>query len=91
MAMVVPSQSLCCISIFFLASFFVVVCGTIFCFGGLVWENCKLSFWEFAGSISIKELGTIIQSLGQNPTEAELQDMINEVDLMARKMKVYSH
>ena len=43
-----------------------------------------------------------MRSLGQNPTEAELQDMINEVDadgngtidfpeflnLMARKMKV---
>lgn len=45
-----------------------------------------------------------MRSLGQNPTEAELQDMINEVDadgngtidfpeflnLMARKMKVRS-
>lgn len=44
-----------------------------------------------------------MRSLGQNPTESELQDMINEVDadgngtidfpeflnLMARKMKVY--
>nr|ABF21066.1 calcium sensor cameleon D3cpv [synthetic construct]AFC41192.1 D3cpv [Binary expression vector D3cpv-C] len=53
------------------------------------------------GTITTKELGTALRSLGQNPTEAELQDMINEVDadgngtiyfpefltMMARKMK----
>ena len=32
------------------------------------------------GTISSKELGTVMRSLGQNPTEVELQDMINEVD-----------
>merc|ERR1712233_104878 len=53
------------------------------------------------GTITTKELGTVMRSLGQTPTEAELQDMINEVDadgsgtidfaeflsLMSKKMK----
>ena len=30
--------------------------------------------------MTTKELGTVMKSLGQNPIEAELQDMINEVD-----------
>ena len=53
------------------------------------------------GKITTKELGTVMRSLGQNPSESELADMVNEVDLnsdghidfpefltmMARKMK----
>jgi calmodulin len=53
------------------------------------------------GTITTKMLGTVMRSLGQNPTEVELQDMINEVDcdgngtidfpeflnMMSRKMK----
>ena len=33
------------------------------------------------GTITAKELGTVMRSLGQNPTEAELDDMIAEVDI----------
>uniref|UniRef100_A0A8C9GN93 EF-hand domain-containing protein n=1 Tax=Piliocolobus tephrosceles TaxID=591936 RepID=A0A8C9GN93_9PRIM len=36
------------------------------------------------GTITTKELRTVMRSLGQNPTEAELQDMINEVDADVR-------
>lgn len=57
------------------------------------------------GCITTKELGTIMRSLGQNPSEAELRDMISEVDadqngtidfleflnLMTRKIKVRFH
>lgn len=32
------------------------------------------------GTITTGELGTVMRSLGQNPTEEELQEMINEVD-----------
>merc|ERR1711893_267755 len=53
------------------------------------------------GTITTKELGTVMRSLGQNPSEDELQDMVNEVDIdgngeidfeeflqmMAKKMK----
>ena len=33
------------------------------------------------GQITTKELGTVMRSLGQNPSESELADMINEVDV----------
>lgn len=33
-----------------------------------------------SGVIKVKQLGGVLRKLGQNPTEADLQDMINEVD-----------
>ncbi|XP_041449033.1 calmodulin-A-like [Drosophila obscura] len=36
---------------------------------------------ENKGCITCKELGTVMRSLGQNPTEAELYDLIDEIDL----------
>ena len=53
------------------------------------------------GNITLAELGAVMKSLGQNPSETEIQDMMNEVDsdgngmidfpefltMMARKMK----
>ena len=57
------------------------------------------------GSITAKELGIVMRSLGQNPTEDELQDMINNSDvdgngtldfsefliMMARKLQHMDH
>ena len=45
----------------------------------MVWKTNLLSRLS-AGQITTKELGTVMRSLGQNPSESELQDMINEVD-----------
>merc|ERR1711934_516767 len=33
-----------------------------------------------SGNLMTKEIGAVMRSLGQNPTEQDLQDMVNEVD-----------
>ena len=64
-------------------------------------ETFKIFDKDKDGYITTKELGDIMKGLGQNPSEAELQNLINEVDiedngtidlkefigLMAKKMK----
>ncbi len=51
----------------------------------LLLTEIKKAFQLFAkdgnSTISTKELGMAMRSLGQNPTEAELQDMVNDVDV----------
>ena len=64
-------------------------------------ETFKIFDKDKDGYITTKELGDVMKGLGQNPSEAELQNLINEVDiegngtidlkefigLMAKKMK----
>ena len=51
-----------------------------FCFVTEFKEAFSLFDKDGDGCITTKELGTVMRNLGQNPTESELQDMINEVD-----------
>ena len=39
------------------------------------------NFWLEKIYFVAQELSTVMRSLGQNPTDAEVQDMINEVDV----------
>lgn len=64
-------------------------------------EAFKLFDRDGDGRVTAVELGTVMRSLGQNPTEAELRDMVQEADedgnghidfeeflaMMARKIK----
>ncbi len=33
------------------------------------------------GSVTVAELGSVIRALGHDPTDGEIQDMINDVDV----------
>lgn len=44
-------------------------------------EDFRLFDKDGDKTITTKELGTVMRSLGQNPTESELQEMKQEVDV----------
>ena len=41
---------------------------------------CILQILTYCNDYNSKELGTVMRSLGQNPNEEELDDMIKEID-----------
>ncbi len=43
------------------------------------------------GFITANDIGTVMRALGQNPTEAEIQDMFIEVDATGLNGKLISH
>ena len=55
-------------------------CLTVICDFPEFKEAFSLFDQDGDGTITTKELGTVMGSLGQTTTEAELRDMINEVD-----------
>ena len=54
-------------------------------------ETFKVFDKDGDGTITTKELGTVMRSLGQSPAEAELQDMIMEVDVDGNGAHSYMH
>ncbi|MBD2211238.1 EF-hand domain-containing protein [Nostoc linckia FACHB-104] len=46
-----------------------------------LWEAFKVFDADGSGNISTNELGQVMRSLGQSPSESDLRDMIKEVDV----------
>lgn len=45
-----------------------------------VFMTDRCDFSDGDGTITASEIGTVMRSLGHNPSDRELQDMINEID-----------
>ena len=45
-----------------------------------IWQTFNLFDKDRSGSIDKEELGEVFKSLGQHYTEAELQEMVDEID-----------
>ncbi|WP_199247608.1 EF-hand domain-containing protein [[Phormidium] sp. ETS-05] len=48
-----------------------------------LWEAFTVFDADGSGAISVEELGQVVRSLGQNPSDIELREMIKEVDVDA--------
>lgn len=46
-----------------------------------LWEAFQVFDEDGSGEISLDELGAVMRSLGQNPSKAQLQEMIQDVDV----------
>ena len=46
-----------------------------------LWQAFKVLDVDGNGAISTEELGEVMRSLGQNPTETGLRDLIKEIDV----------
>ena len=46
-----------------------------------LWEAFKVFDADSSGAISVEELGQVMRSLGQSPSNTELREMIKEVDV----------
>ncbi|MEQ9000036.1 MAG: hypothetical protein RID53_26435 [Coleofasciculus sp. B1-GNL1-01] len=46
-----------------------------------LWQAFRVFDEDGSGEISADELGAVMRSLGQNPTDAQLHDMMQDVDV----------
>ncbi|PRQ00439.1 EF-hand domain-containing protein [Enhygromyxa salina] len=46
-----------------------------------LWKAFSVFDTDESGAVSVEEMGAVMRSLGQNPSAAELRDLLNEVDI----------